>query len=117
MSLINDFISGTQSLGKLSIMLTIFGSVIIVLITGYFLFQAIFNYPTAPPQPCKKDENGKLPENCSDLNRTQTIILLSLVILFFIVTIIVSYMYRNNKAFQTLEGAKFEVNSIAGLFK
>lgn len=112
MTLLNTYISGTQTLGKINTYITLFIVSIFILIALFFLYNAVFNYTEKPP--CSADSQG---QDCENVPRRVSIAIIIIILAVLVAIFYFNFALKDNKAYQTMSGVKTQANFVNNLFR
>tara|TARA_Y100001938_G_C7990370_1_gene379156 strand:+ start:316 stop:672 length:357 start_codon:yes stop_codon:yes gene_type:complete len=118
MSVAKAFLSGTQSLGKINLIFSIFMLSLIIVILLFALHFIVLTPDEKWPPKCDNSPatTTEVATNCSDLTKQQTIVAVVIIIVILLGIAYFTFAFRNNKALQTISGANVEAKFIKGLF-
>lgn len=113
MSLLDSYLSGTQTLGSFMNYWHIIIMVLILIILLYVFLTAA----TAKkwPPPCPKDGDPPSGTSCS-VPKIQFLAILGFIMLLLVGIIYFNWTSRNNKFFQTTQGVETEYNILKNIF-
>lgn len=113
MSVLNSFVSGTQTIGNIANYWHIF-VMILVLAFLMFIFYSSAMETDWPPE-CI-DGNPPSGEKSCAISKIKFLGILAVIILILILVIYLSWTFKDNKYFQTAEGLGVEGNFLSRLF-
>ncbi len=114
MTLLDSYLSGTQTIGSITNYWHIFVMCIILLILLFIFYSSATS--TNWPPPCDEEGNPPKGSKACSTPKPHFLLILGVVIFVLIAIIYFSWTFRNNKIFQTVQGVGTEGDILSRLF-